>query len=116
MIGIKISHYMAKTKIPPFKNEEYKDYSQLSEYRKMKAALEKTGDALGKKYPLVIGGKKILTDEAISSYNPAKRTEVIGKFGHGTTKHAEDALQTASKAFESWSKVPFENRAKALFT
>jgi 1-pyrroline-5-carboxylate dehydrogenase len=107
---------MAKTKIPAFKNEEYKDYTQLSEYRKMKAALEKAGDALGKKYPLVIGGKKILTEETISSYNPAKRTEVIGKFGHGTTAHAQQALETASKAYESWSKVPFEKRAKVLFT
>ena len=106
---------MAKTKIPAFKNEEYKDYSLPTERRAMETALAAAKKKLGKKYPLVIGGQKILMKEFISSTNPAHPSSVIGMFSKGTVEHAENALQTASDTFKSWSKVPFEKRANILF-
>jgi 1-pyrroline-5-carboxylate dehydrogenase len=106
---------MAKTKIPAFQNETYKDYTQPRERKAMEAALQKTGDTLGKIYPHVIGGKRIGTSDAIVSRNPARPSEVIGNFAKGTVEHAEQALQTASKAFLTWSKVPFEKRANLVF-
>jgi 1-pyrroline-5-carboxylate dehydrogenase len=106
---------MAKNKIPVFKNEEYKDYTQPRERKAMEAALEKTGDALGKSYPLVIGAERINTGESIASRNPAHPNEVIGNFAKGTTEHAEQALQAASKAFVTWSKVPYEKRVNLLY-
>ncbi|HET6400208.1 MAG TPA: L-glutamate gamma-semialdehyde dehydrogenase [Candidatus Kapabacteria bacterium] len=106
---------MTKKKLPAFSNEEYKDYTQPRERKAMEAALEKTGDALGEIYPLVIGDERIGTGDSISSRNPAHPNEVIGNFAKGTVEHAEKALQAASKAFVTWSKVPYEKRANLLF-
>ncbi len=106
---------MAKTKISAFQNETYKDYTLPRERKAMEAALQKTGSALGKVYPHIIGGKRIGTSEAIASRNPARPSEVIGNFAKGTTQHAELALQTASKAFLTWSKVPYDKRANVVF-
>src|SRR5665213_4611326 len=98
---------MTKKKIPAFKNEEYKNYSEPREYRAMESALRATGGRLGESYPLVIGGEHIRTNETIASRNPAHPDEVIGNFAKGTTEHAAQALQAASKAFATWSKVPY---------
>jgi 1-pyrroline-5-carboxylate dehydrogenase len=106
---------MAKIKIPSFKNETYKDYSLPKERRAMESALAKTAAELNGKYPLVIGGKRFFTDAHIISNNPAHPSETIGNFSHGTTDHAEQALETARKAFETWSKVPFEKRVNCIF-
>jgi 1-pyrroline-5-carboxylate dehydrogenase len=106
---------MAKTKIPAFKNEEYKDYSLPRERRAMESAIEAAQKNLAKKYPLIIDGKEWLTETSVISRNPAKPKEVIGHFSHGTQDHAEKALQSARDAFASWSKVPFERRVKLLF-
>ena len=77
---------MAKTKIPAFQNETYKDYTQPRERKAMEAALRKTGDSLGKIYPNVIGGKRIGTSDAIASRNPARPSEIIGNFAKGTVR------------------------------
>src|SRR5579883_2912092 len=106
---------MAKTNIPAFKNEEYKDYSLPRERRAMENALRAAEKKFGEKYPLVIGGKRIITEGSIISRNPAHPDEVVGKFSHGTVEHAEQALQTAREAFVTWSRVPFEKRAALLF-
>src|ERR1017187_2675176 len=106
---------MAKTKIPAFKNEEYKDFTLTRERRAMENAIETAEKNLAKKYPLIIDGKGVFTEKAVISRNPARPKEVIGHFAHGTQDHAELALQAASNAFKSWSKVPFEKRAKLLF-
>ena len=106
---------MAKTKIPTFQNETYKDYTLPRERKAMEAALRKTGDSLGKIYPHVIGGERIGTNDAIASRNPARPSEVIGNFAKGTTQHAEQALQTASKAFLTWSKSSFRETREHRF-
>ncbi|HWF44806.1 MAG TPA: L-glutamate gamma-semialdehyde dehydrogenase [Candidatus Kapabacteria bacterium] len=106
---------MAKTKIPPFKNETYKDYSLPTERRAMESALAKATGQMDGKYPLVINGDEIITDAFITSHNPAHPAQTIGNFSHGTIQHAEQALQSAKQAFESWSKVSFEKRANYIF-
>lgn len=106
---------MAKTTIPPFKNETYLDFSEPKHKRAMEKALSDARSKLGKKYPLVIGGKRIMVERFIESQNPAHPTEVIGYFSEGTAEHAELAINAAWEAFETWSKVSYEKRANVLF-
>jgi 1-pyrroline-5-carboxylate dehydrogenase len=106
---------MAKTKIPPFANETYLDFSEPKHKRAMEKALADARAKTGKKYPLVIGGEPVMTDRFIESRNPARPSEVIGYFSEGNEKHAEQALEAAWKAFESWSRVNYEKRANVLF-
>ena len=81
----------------------------------MQAALRKTESQLGEIYSLVINGEHIGTSESIQSRNPAHPDEVIGYFAKGTTHHAQQALDAAAKAFQSWSRTPYEKRANILF-
>jgi 1-pyrroline-5-carboxylate dehydrogenase len=105
---------MAKKKLPVFKNETYKDYSQPAEKRKMEQALAQTASRLGNEYPLIIGGKRIKTADHIISRNPAHPNEIIGRFGKGTIALADEALRTAAETFETWKNVDPYKRADIL--
>ena len=56
----------------PYKNEPGLDWSDESNVKAMRAALEEVESSLGKSYPLVIGGKRIETEGEIVSVNPAE--------------------------------------------
>jgi 1-pyrroline-5-carboxylate dehydrogenase len=70
---------------------------------------------LGKSYDLVIGGKRIKTNKQMKSLNPSNHQEVIGTISQASIEHADLALDTALKAFETWKFVKPEVRADVLF-
>ncbi len=61
-----------------FKNEPSIDFSNPENARRMRAAIEKVRNELGREYDLVIGGRRVKTDEKTQSLNPAKPSEVVG--------------------------------------
>jgi 1-pyrroline-5-carboxylate dehydrogenase len=97
--------------VGPFRNEPLTDFSKPENAAAIKAALEKVRGELGREYPLVIGGKRVQTTAKVKSINPAKPSEVVGTFSSAGKEQVEPAMQAALKAFESWSKVPVEERA-----
>ena len=44
----------------------------------MRAAIEKVRSELGREYDLVIGGRRVKTEEKTQSLNPAKPSEIVG--------------------------------------
>ena len=80
----------------------------------MTLALETVRRELGRKYPLVIGGKEVWTDRSIRSINPARPAELIGEVAKGGKIEADAALASAEAVFPKWSKTPVEERARAL--
>jgi 1-pyrroline-5-carboxylate dehydrogenase len=98
----------------PYKNEEYLDWSDEENVEKMRAALKEVGDELGRSYPAIIGGKPVETDGEISSVNPANPSQVVGRTGRATEREANMALETATKAFETWSRTAPEARARIM--
>ncbi|MFY8000841.1 MAG: L-glutamate gamma-semialdehyde dehydrogenase [Candidatus Kapaibacteriota bacterium] len=100
---------------PPYKPEEYLNFSDPTIAAQQKAALEKVRAQFGKEYPNIINGKEILTEKKLPSLNPSNISETIGTFQLSTQAHAEDALTSAWKAFESWKNVPAAERAEYLF-
>ena len=107
----------AEVKIPrgEFKNEPYIDFSQPENRRAMEEALKKVGAELGREYPLIIGGEKIHTPEKIRSINPSHPEQVVGIFQKATVELANRAVEEADRAFQSWKRVPPEERAEVLF-
>ncbi len=97
-----------------FRNEPFVDFSTDSNQRAMKDALERVGDLLGREYPMIIGGERSLTAGKIESRNPARPAQVIGVHQDPGVELAEDAIQAALKAFESWKRVPVEVRVSLL--
>src|SRR5213596_1458165 len=81
---------------------------------KMRAALREVRSRFGEKYPLVIGGEKVWTDQLTPSVNPSAPTEIVGYAAEAGIPEAERAVKDAREAFGKWSRTPFEERARLL--
>jgi 1-pyrroline-5-carboxylate dehydrogenase len=99
----------------PFANEPGVDFSIDANRQTMLEAITKVGSDLGQRYPIVIGGERRETGEWIASINPGKTDQVVGEVAKGSAKDAEDAMQAALAAFDSWKRLPVEDRASVLF-
>jgi 1-pyrroline-5-carboxylate dehydrogenase len=99
----------------PFVNEPLTDFSREENARKMRAAIEKVRSQLGREYDLIIGGKRVKTQDKIKSINPAKPSEIVGLHQKASKEHVEPAMDAALKAFETWSRTSVEERASLLF-
>jgi len=83
----------------------------------MRAAIEKVRGELGREYPLLINGEKVTLTEKFESFNPAKKSEVVGRFSEADadTSLVEKAINAASDAFKTWRNVSASERAEFLF-
>jgi RHH-type transcriptional regulator, proline utilization regulon repressor / proline dehydrogenase / delta 1-pyrroline-5-carboxylate dehydrogenase len=97
-----------------FKNAANTDFSQAANREKQRAALKACSDQLGKKWPLIIAGKKISDREQIPSVNPAKPSQIVGSWARATLADAEAAVTAAQTAFPKWRATAVEDRAKIL--
>src|SRR5919206_1897563 len=97
-----------------FRNEPLTDFSKEENARLMRAAIEKVKGQLGRDYPLVIGGERIMTGRTFESLNPARKTEVVGRFQKATEELARLAVERAQETFQTWSRTPAEERAELL--
>src|SRR2546429_1644908 len=99
----------------PFQNQPFIDFSKEENRKAQIEALEQVKSELGRKYPLIIGGEKIMNEDTFTSVNPSQPDHVIGYFSRATVEQANAAVQAAATAFESWKHVPAEERAGYLF-
>jgi len=97
-----------------FRNEPFTDFSQHHNAHAMKEALTRVGDQLGHEYPLIIGGERVRTSAKIESRNPARPAQIVGVHQKAGGEHAEQAVQAALKAFETWQYISAEERASLL--
>ena len=102
-------------RIAPFRNEEIRNFAAPADQASLRAALERARAALGRHYPLVVGGRRVETEKKIESRNPAKPGEVIGTVGSASLEQANQAIDSAVHGFESWKRVPVQARANYLF-
>lgn len=98
-----------------FKNEPFVDFSKPENRQAVLDALAKVKAELGRDYPLVIDGQEISTPDKLRSINPSNADEVIGTFSRATPELADRAIESAYRAFQSWKRVPVEERAARLF-
>ena len=97
-----------------FRNEPFTDFSQHHHAQAMREALTRIGDQLGHEYPLIIGGERVKTSGKIESRNPARPAQIVGIHQKAGAEHAEQAVQAALQAFETWRFVSTEERASLL--
>jgi len=101
--------------VVPFKHEPLTDFSREENRQAFLRALKKVEAELGREYDLVIGGKRIRSEEKSVSVNPAKTNEVIGRVSKANRELAEQAMQAALEKFNEWRKFKPEARADILF-
>jgi RHH-type proline utilization regulon transcriptional repressor/proline dehydrogenase/delta 1-pyrroline-5-carboxylate dehydrogenase len=97
-----------------YENSPLVNFVHRSSQEQMRTALREVRAKLGQKYPIVIDGRKVWTDNLINSINPTSPTEVVGAVAEAHVEHAEDAVTAAKKAFEHWCRVSIEHRAELL--
>src|SRR5436309_6824083 len=93
----------------PLVNFVYKDSQD-----KMRSALREVRNRFGEKYPLVIGGEKVWTDQLTPSVNPGAPDEIVGYGSEAGIPEAERAVKAAREAFGKWSRTSVEERARLL--
>ena len=97
-----------------FVNEPFTDFKAPENARQMQAALAAVAGQLGREYDLTIGGRRIKTEGKIQSVNPARPAQVVGIHQKAGAEHAEQAMQAALHAFESWSRTSTGERVSLL--
>jgi 1-pyrroline-5-carboxylate dehydrogenase len=97
-----------------FRNEPFINFKSHENQRAMQAALDLVGGQLGREYDLVIGGEHSKTAEKIKSINPARPAQVVGVHQKAGAEHAEQSMQAALAAFETWSRTTVEERTSLL--
>ncbi|KHE68866.1 hypothetical protein LD39_13760, partial [Halobacillus sp. BBL2006] len=81
--------------VVPYKHEPFTDFSVEENRKALEAAIKQVESDLGKDYPLVIGGERIMTDDKIKVVNPANKKEVIGYVSKANQDLAEKAHRIA---------------------
>ena len=99
----------------PFINQSFYDFSQEEHKQAQAAALVQVKGELGQTYPLIIGGKRVQAQQTFASLNPSLPDQVIGNFGSATVEQTQEAIQAAATTFETWKRVPAQERADYLF-
>ncbi len=100
--------------IPKVKNEPVYDYTTGSQERKdLQAALAKWRSEI-QNIPMYIGGKEIRTGIVQQIFPPHDLNHQIGEYHDGNAEHAQQAIDAALAAKESWESMPWEQRA-AIF-
>jgi 1-pyrroline-5-carboxylate dehydrogenase len=101
--------------VVPYTHEPFTDFSVEENRKKMEEALKLVEKDVGKEYPLIIGGKRVTTDEKIKVVNPANKEEVLGYVSKSNKDIAEEAMQVADETFNTWRKSDPKFRAGILF-
>ena len=106
---------MQQMKHDEFRNEPFTDFSNEENARAMREAIAQVKSELGREYPLVVGGERIETGDFLESVNPAKKTEVVGRFHKASEEIARRAVENANETFKTWRNTPAQERAELLF-
>src|ERR1044072_4528073 len=103
----------AKT-LPPYAPTTYVDFTKPEHRAAFEKALAQVRSELGREHPIVIGGESLKYDTTFESLNPARPSEVVGRFQSASREQATQAVEVAHRAFASWSRVPAAERAAYL--
>jgi RHH-type proline utilization regulon transcriptional repressor/proline dehydrogenase/delta 1-pyrroline-5-carboxylate dehydrogenase len=98
-----------------FVNAANTDFTLATNRDKQRTALKNyEATQLGRKWPVIINGKKISDREYIPSVNPARPSQIVGAWARATVMDAEAAVTAARAAFPAWRATPADDRAKIL--
>lgn len=98
-----------------YRPEPFTNFQDETNRQQFEAALNQVEKELGKEYPLIINGERIMTQAKIQSVNPSRKNQVVGSVAKANQELADQALKAAADKFEEWKAVPGDHRARYLF-
>lgn len=99
----------------PYRPEPLTDFSVTENHEALAASIRLVQGELGREYPLIIGGRRIMTEDTFNSVNPSNTSQLIGTMSKANAQLAEQAIQSAGDTFRVWSQTPVRQRARLLF-
>ncbi len=100
-----------RRRVPDPVNEPIRHYAPgTAERRSLKSALA-TMAAERIDIPLVIGGKEVRTGMCGQAIMPHDHRHVLADWHQAQPEHVDQAIAAAAKAYEDWSRWPWEDRA-----
>src|SRR4029077_3218606 len=84
---------VALQSLPPYAPTTYVDFTRSEHRTAFEQALAEARTEFGKEHLNVIGGKQLQGDGTFETHNPARPSEVIGRFQRGTRDQAELAVE-----------------------
>ncbi|MBI4584660.1 MAG: L-glutamate gamma-semialdehyde dehydrogenase [Planctomycetes bacterium] len=105
----------ARPAVKPFQNLPVADFQKAGEREKLEAAQRAVHGSLGRDYPLRLGGENRATGDWVVSRDPGNPQVVVGRAARADAGLIDQAVEAAARAFESWRRVPHQERARLLF-
>jgi len=100
---------------PPFRNEAVRSFADPQERAAQAAAIERVLAESERRYPIIIGSERLTPEPAVPSISPADPSRHAGWYYEGSPQLADRAIAEAERAFATWSRVPWAERADLLF-
>jgi RHH-type transcriptional regulator, proline utilization regulon repressor / proline dehydrogenase / delta 1-pyrroline-5-carboxylate dehydrogenase len=112
--GLKVTSAELPVVANKFYNDPMKDFAVESNRKMVQLAIAEARKNFGKKYPLYIDNKAVITERTLPRENPARTNEIIGQICLASKENAEAAMQSAAQSFKTWKKTPVETRAQLI--
>ena len=75
-------------------------------------AVEYVKKQFGKKYPCIIDGKKIFSDETFDVKSPSDTRLILANFPKLDESQTKEAVLSAKNAFAKWSHITYQERSE----
>lgn len=83
-------------------------------HTRFEEALAAMRPLLGREHGMIIDGKEHFSAEKFENRSPADTNLLLGTFQKGTAADANLALEAAHRAFEGWSRTPWQERVRLV--
>ena len=97
--------------VPKAYNEPILEYRPGSPEREELKKMLATMKSEQVEIPMVIGGKRIVTDQKVAMHPPHDLKHTLGYYYKGGAGHVEQAIDAALAASKKWSQMPWQHRA-----
>jgi 1-pyrroline-5-carboxylate dehydrogenase len=81
-------------------------------HKKYDDAIEDIKPQFGRKYPLLIDGKDVMSVNSFKHTSPLDTRVILGYIPSGSLKDVNYAIKSAYKMFEKWRKTDYQERLK----
>lgn len=86
--------------------------STLEFHEKFEDALSEAKSELGQRFPIILNGEEIYSEDNFSVHSPSDTRIKIADFPKSDIADTNNAISSAKNAFEEWSSFPFQRRVE----